>query len=773
MHAERDHLVSTVFPELHERLDRLGLDFYDVDLRWGVPETGWEGERANPWRYCKRWIELVEPFFICILGQRYGRMLAPEELEEPGEEQAYNGLSITEMEVRHAVLGGGLHRRSFFYLRSTPVPTTAPQEIYAEYVDRAAHGRIYALRRMMEASGRPIRQYECRWTGSGFSALDGFGRLVLEDLWSGVLRDERYVAKEAWRRVLGHDPDDDPLYTDESQPIPEVLWTRLVEAARPRPADPLAVEAIEMVRYANGRLRRFTGRVAEVRMLSQFVHDNLSPEESRLCVVQGPAGRGKSALLAKLADDLAGTRHHVVTHFVGATERSADVRAMLARLTGELDRAGIPNPEPSEPAAGVEALSSSLAARLKNYENENRVVLLIDAVDQLASGQDLAWLPYRLSHDVRIVLTNVDPESAQDRAQMLRSGLHARRPKPRLITLPGLDERDVRGIVVGYLEEYCKELEPAEVDEICRMEQARNPLYLLVMLNELRALGGNDMQRVVRSLITELPRVRPDVASLFEWRLESLERAFGVEAVRLWSSYLCLGRVGMSSMELRELVVSTGAKQDGSVVPLIERGMRQYLQRRGPQLDLFHSQLRQAIMKRYLYLGEAHQRTHAAIADYFRRKADPKGDGMWSGGHERALSELPYHLAEGGRLIELLEVLTDFRFVERKATEVAVSEQSVGGGKVSTMHMGVFALQDDLDLAIAKLDNVTAAPSGRLFVTAFDAGGELAIRCPRCGATRPCTKRELGTELLCANCAGRLKVNPFPNKSRGGFSAPD
>jgi len=37
MHAERDHLVTVVFPELRERVERLGLEFFDVDLRWGIP----------------------------------------------------------------------------------------------------------------------------------------------------------------------------------------------------------------------------------------------------------------------------------------------------------------------------------------------------------------------------------------------------------------------------------------------------------------------------------------------------------------------------------------------------------------------------------------------------------------------------------------------------------------------------------------------------------------------------------------------------------------
>jgi hypothetical protein len=71
MHAERDLLVTVVFPELRERLERLGLNFFDVDLRWGVPETGVDEDRVNSWGYCEQWIDRGEPFFVCLLGQRY------------------------------------------------------------------------------------------------------------------------------------------------------------------------------------------------------------------------------------------------------------------------------------------------------------------------------------------------------------------------------------------------------------------------------------------------------------------------------------------------------------------------------------------------------------------------------------------------------------------------------------------------------------------------------------------------------------------------------
>jgi hypothetical protein len=43
MYAERDYLDSSVFPELHERVDHLGLEFFDAALRF--------------WEYIRQWID--------------------------------------------------------------------------------------------------------------------------------------------------------------------------------------------------------------------------------------------------------------------------------------------------------------------------------------------------------------------------------------------------------------------------------------------------------------------------------------------------------------------------------------------------------------------------------------------------------------------------------------------------------------------------------------------------------------------------------------------
>ena len=118
-----------------------------------------------------------------------------------------------EMElIRHAVLSGRLVRHCYFYIRETAVPEDTPENIYKEFVDRVDLNRLDLLRSEIEGTGRPVRTYTPTWTGRGFKDLEKFGTKVREDIWSGVLRDPRFVPKRAWREVLGTEPESSPLY---------------------------------------------------------------------------------------------------------------------------------------------------------------------------------------------------------------------------------------------------------------------------------------------------------------------------------------------------------------------------------------------------------------------------------------------------------------------------------------------------------------------------------------------------------------------------------
>jgi hypothetical protein len=464
--------------------------------------------------------------------------------------------------------------------------------------------KLEQLKSEVRSCGRPVRDYPCEWTGSGFTGMDEFGRQVLEDLWSGVLRDERYVSKDVWRHALGTDPDTDSRYSDESEPVPRELWENIVSLAKPEPKDPLDAEREQMAAFATARLRWFQGRTEELEKLMTFIRatDENAP---RLAVIAAQPGQGKSALLAKLSTLISDTSNVLITHFVGATERSSSAHALLGRLLNELDHSGIRWPEDDQ-VDGHEAnrnyddLCLRVARRLGDCAGDRRIVILLDGLNQLSDGHDLQWLPARLGPAVRVIVSCVEHTAAMadSRDQRVLHALVFRQPAPLRIPLGPLTEGDVRIIVIDYLKEYCHELDREHLDAICAINQARNPLYLLVTLNELRTLSGNDLNRVVPDRIAALTHDYPDTVRLFRWVLQRLE-VFGADAVRWWCLYLAHGRVGMASHELADLLVHKLGGDGAASARRIERGLRRYLQRRGGQLDYFHNQLRQAVFDQY------------------------------------------------------------------------------------------------------------------------------------------------------------------------------
>jgi tetratricopeptide (TPR) repeat protein len=105
MQAERDALVDRVFPELRRRAEQRGVGLREVDLRWGVTAEEAEADEVLP--ICLAEIDACRPFFIAILGKRYGWIdpKAPALLKDRFARLApYGDRSITEIEIRHGAL---------------------------------------------------------------------------------------------------------------------------------------------------------------------------------------------------------------------------------------------------------------------------------------------------------------------------------------------------------------------------------------------------------------------------------------------------------------------------------------------------------------------------------------------------------------------------------------------------------------------------------------------------------------------------------------------
>ena len=70
MQGEREELVKRVFPEIRHVCEQRGVVWGEVDLRWGVTDEQKAEDAVLP--ICLAEIERTRPYFIGMLGDRYG-----------------------------------------------------------------------------------------------------------------------------------------------------------------------------------------------------------------------------------------------------------------------------------------------------------------------------------------------------------------------------------------------------------------------------------------------------------------------------------------------------------------------------------------------------------------------------------------------------------------------------------------------------------------------------------------------------------------------------
>ena len=75
MMGERDELMTHTWPELHRFCRERQVELVEVDLRWGIAEE--QSTRKETLKLCLDEIRACRPFFIGLLGERYGSPYLP------------------------------------------------------------------------------------------------------------------------------------------------------------------------------------------------------------------------------------------------------------------------------------------------------------------------------------------------------------------------------------------------------------------------------------------------------------------------------------------------------------------------------------------------------------------------------------------------------------------------------------------------------------------------------------------------------------------------
>ena len=122
MQGERYYLMTRTFPKLRQYAARRNVTLKELDLRWGITEEEYKsGEFLD---ICLREVENTVPFFIGIIGNRYGSVPKASDIDSrvterfpPIRSYLDRHLSVTEMEIQFGVLERPEDMHAYFFIK--------------------------------------------------------------------------------------------------------------------------------------------------------------------------------------------------------------------------------------------------------------------------------------------------------------------------------------------------------------------------------------------------------------------------------------------------------------------------------------------------------------------------------------------------------------------------------------------------------------------------------------------------------------------------------
>lgn len=258
MHDERDMLNQQIFPEIRKMCWERGVNFSPVDLRWGINSE--DTSNGDILSVCLGEVANSQPFFIGILGQRYGWI--PEERESVLKVEHQENLdvfvsesliqkqSITEMEIRYGVLKNTNAVDAFFYFKKD----------YPLGIEESEFSQNKLAQLKDNIRSWVIETDNTEHLFDGYTSLDSLGKRIRADLIK--------VIKYRW---------------------PEMEVPSKIERANFR-----------LQGYIQSKRQDYIADETSISRLDKHL-DSLHNQCERTVVICGPSGIGKSALLAEWA----------------------------------------------------------------------------------------------------------------------------------------------------------------------------------------------------------------------------------------------------------------------------------------------------------------------------------------------------------------------------------------------------------------------------------------------------------------------------------------
>ncbi len=409
--------------------------------------------------------------------------------------------------------------------------------------------------------------------------------------------------------------------------------------------------------FAKKKRSPFLGRLAEMNALEDYAKGN----ENCSCFVMGAAGSGKSSLLAEFAFRYRQRYPEtlVIEHYSAATMDSAMVPTMVLRLCNLLDPLIEPSDDEGAPPPGI---FSFFIRTLKRIPKHKRILIIVDGCDQFHDESrtiGMHWIPPMLPQNVKLICS-----SATERNEIfsLPTGY-----KAVYLKLGDLSAYERCQIVKSVPLLSAKTLNDDQVDALIRHDGTGNPLFLSVVLDEMRGLASSDQ---VSNHIRNLSKNKSPGIAPFDCLFLRLESEFGTDVASTALCLLAIARMGLYEAEWMRLCHWALARRrlyDGEGFLQVDRDLvevmfsilchlRPYMSRLGMFMRFQYPALSRAIAIRW---PSDMVRCRKSLVDYFNsqdpeRIAEPteRRKFLW-----RQNREVAWQLASLGEWVTLSQTL--------------------------------------------------------------------------------------------------------------------
>lgn len=508
---ERDYLVQKVFPEIRDELD--GITVSEVDLRWGITDE--ESREKRVVDLCLQYLYESKPFFVGILGERYGSIIAPADVElSPLVEDAYpqvkedlrEGLSITEIEIMNGVFRAPKDKqpKAIFFVKETTKPDSRE--------DMGKFSKLQELKRkVMAQKDFPVHTY------SELKDLDKLKDYILNNL-----------SKEKEQN--------DAL--SKSSTIPMML------------AYDMRFKAFSEMKDWNSDRQQLVSQLQEV-------IERATP----IAVLEGMEGLGKSALVARLASTgggnsrryiymygdtplLPSTNSAVMGYFLCEAQRQLqseyDQQASRKGLSGWMTRnfkkvdLNIEQNlvEETSKRKWCFVLDQTCALRLKTISPTRYMI------QPIVNAMSFLEKEYKVKIDYRMLLVQ-NPGSPYS----LQSGVYERFIMPMRSSIDGWRYIDT------YLKQYSKHLGDEQISQLKTCPLMKHPRSVSLVCDYMRLYVRHEQLPAFIKRLTSFTTTN-DTYRLY---LDQLKTIITVEQIRRLTGIISLFSCGPSIKNLKEL----------------------------------------------------------------------------------------------------------------------------------------------------------------------------------------------------------------------------